>query len=164
MNDDHIDLQLDDELLDLLRTTLQRLPAGLVPADEHPPDDLVRGSRWVHEWLNMDAELAELEFDSASDRDLAGVRSSTGSLRELTFVAEGRRLEVEIERGPRTARVSGRIEPPLTGSIQLVVGGEVFRSEIGSDGTYEIGDVALGTVLAFVDIDDGRIRLGAFEI
>jgi hypothetical protein len=154
----------DDELLALLGLALDRLPMRLVPADATPPDDLLDGARWVHEWHNMDAELAELEFDSADDRELAGVRSTGGSLRELTFVADGRRIELEIEPGPRTVRVSGTIEPPTVGSIQLVVGGEIFRSDILDDGSYEITEVGSGTVLAYIDTPGGRIRLGAFDI
>lgn len=161
---EHETTERDDEMLELLRHSLDRLPVRSIPADDAPPPDLIEGSKFVHDWHNMDAELAEIEFDSAVNTELAGVRSLGGSLRELTFVAGGRRLELEIEPGPNSVRITGRIEPPAVGSIQLLVGGDVFRGEMTSDGTFEIDDVTHGTALAFIDTDDGRIRLGEFGI
>lgn len=153
----------DDELVVLVRQSLGSLPQPVAPADDPVPASVLDGALWVHEWLNMDAELAELTFDSADDRRLAGVRSA-GSLRELTFVTDTYTLDVEIEPGPRTVVVSGTIDPPVAGSVQLVVGGEVFAAEIDDHGAYVIRDVTPGTVLAFVETPDGKIRLGAFEI
>lgn len=164
MNDDEMMSENAEGMLQLLRQSLGDLPVDLIPADTPPPLDLIENSKFVHDWYNMDAELAEIEFDSSVDRQLAGVRSAGGSLRELTFVAAGRRVEVEIEPGPNSACISGRIEPPGTGSLQLVVGGEVFRGDVKPDGTFVIDDVSFGTALAFIDSDDGRIRLGAFGI
>lgn len=154
----------DDRMLELLRQALDEFPLRLVPADEEPPPDLIAGSRFVYDWHNMDAELAEIEFDSAVNTELAGVRSPGGTLRELTFVTDGRRLEIEIEPGPSSVCISGRIEPPAVGTVQLVVGGDVFRGEVMPDGSFEIDDVAHGTVLAFIDTDGGRIRLGEFGV
>ncbi len=153
----------DDVLADLLSDSLATLPDGGPPVDDPVPASVRSGALWVHEWLNMDAELAELTFDSAEGRELAGVRSA-GSLRELTFVADGYTLELEIEPGPRTALVSGTIDPAADGSVQLVVGGEVFAADIDQHGAYSVHDVAFGTVLAFVETPRGKIRLGAFEI
>ena len=153
----------DEAIAELLSDTLATLPPGPAPADDPVPTAVREGALWVHEWLNMDAELAELTFDSAEGRELAGVRS-TGSLRELTFVADGYTLELEIEPGPRTALVSGTIDPATDGSVQLVIGGEIFAADIDQHGAYSIRDVALGTVLAFVETAGGKIRLGAFEI
>lgn len=164
MNDRELGAEGEQEVLELLRQTLDRLPLQRIPADDAPPPDLIEGSLFVHDWHNMDAELAEIEFDSAVDRELAGVRSSGGTLRELTFVAAGRRVELEIEPGPDSANISGRIEPPGVGTFQLVVGGEVFRGDVEPDGSFVIEEVSHGTALAFIDADEGRIRLGAFGI
>ncbi len=153
----------DDAVAGLLTDALGALPDRIVPADDPVPRSVLDGALWVHDWLNMEAELAELTFDSAEDRELAGVRAS-GSLRELTFVTDDHTLDLEIEPGPRTAIVSGTIDPPTSGSVQLVVGGEVFTAEIDAHGAYAVRDVAFGTVLAFVETPTGRIRLGAFEI
>ena len=52
---DRGDLGAVDENADLAGVTLAD------PADV-PPPSVVEGARWVHDWLNMDAELAELHL------------------------------------------------------------------------------------------------------
>lgn len=152
----------DDDLLALLHDALASIPEPSDPADM-PPPSVVEGARWVHDWLNMEAELAELTYDSTGDRELAGVRS-TGSLRELTFVSDGRTIRLSLEPGHRTVTVVGTVEPPAAGRMQLVVGGEVFSGDIDPIGEFVVDGVAHGTVLAFVDTDGGKVRLGAFEL
>lgn len=154
----------DDDLIDALRRALNALPAQGVDPTEEPPASVLAGAAWVHDWRNMDGALAELTYDSSHQPELAGVRSATGALRELTFVSGNHTIEVEIEPGPRTATVSGTVDPPGAGSMQLLVGGEVFASDLDETGAFLIEGVAHGTVLAYVDIDKGRIRLGSFEI
>ena len=152
-----------DDTLDLLRRSLGTAPVDLIPADTTPPESVLDGARWVHDWLNMDAELAELTFDSTENTELAGIRA-TGSLRELTFVSGEHTIEIEIEPGRRTVDVSGRIDPSVAGSVQLVVGGEIFAGDIDASGAFTIDGLERGTVLAFVETQQGKIRLGAFEI
>ena len=152
----------DDEVMTLLRTALGALPAD-VPASDDPPAPLFDGAKWVHDWLNMEAELAEITFDSTDDVELAGVRS-TSALRELTFVSDATTIEIEIEPGPRTVDITGTIDPPVEGRVQLVVGGEVFADDIDDRGSFAVTGVVHGTVLAWVDTPSGTVRLGSFEI
>lgn len=161
MTDDSL-IAGDDDVLALLHDALSSIPQPSDPADV-PPSSVVEGARWVHDWLNMDAELAELTFDSTDDRELSGVRS-IGSLRELTFVSDGRTIRLSLEPGHRTVTVVGTVEPPTAGRMQLVVGGEVFSGLIDPEGEFTVDGVARGTVLAFVDTDGGKVRLGAFEV
>ncbi len=155
----------DREMVDLLRFALLSLPSDLLPSadDAEPPASVIEGAGWVHDWLTMEAELAELTFDSVDQLELAGVRS-TGALRELTFVSDAFTIEIEIEPGARTVEVSGTITPPVTGRLQLVVGGEIYAGEIDDRGAFAIGAVPHGTVLALVDTAQGKIRLGSFEV
>jgi len=162
MNGDRTSAGTDDELVDLLRRSLNVLPADVSPSDT-PPESVIEGAIWVHDWLNMDAELAELTFDSTDDVELAGVRS-TGSLRELTFVSGSHTIELEIEPGRRSVDVSGTIAPTVAGTMQFVVGGEIFAGTIDDAGAFSVVGVAHGTVLAFVDVPTGKIRLGSFEV
>lgn len=153
----------DDEILNLLRRSLGGLAVARPYEDDRLPDSVLEGAKWVHEWLNMEAELAELTFDSSDNLELAGARSM-GPLRELTFVSGHLTIELEIEPGGRTVEISGTIDPPVAGKMQVVVGGEVFGAAIGPDGSFAISGVANGTVLAFVDTPTGKIRLGSFEV
>ena len=163
MTDHRTPAEVDDETLDLLRKALSAAPLDYIPADTEPPESVLDGARWVHEWLNLDAELAEITFDSTEDFELAGVRA-TGSLRELTFVSGEYTIDIEIEPGRRTVDVSGTIDPPIEGSVQLVVGGEVFAGDFDAAGAFSIEGLAPGTALPFVETQDGKIRLAAFEI
>ncbi|HWL43639.1 MAG TPA: hypothetical protein VNQ73_11895 [Ilumatobacter sp.] len=155
----------DQDVLDLLRAALAALPADVASDgdDAEPPAAVLSGALWVHDWLNMEAELAELTFDSTEDRELAGVRSM-GALRELTFVSGDYTIEIEIEPGARTVEVSGTIAPLVAGRLQLVVGGEIYAGPIDDRGAFVVTAVPHGTVLALVDTTHGKIRLGSFEV
>jgi hypothetical protein len=155
----------DLEMVDLLRRALAALPSDLLPSadDAEPPASVIDGAAWVHDWLTMEAELAELTFDSIDQLELAGVRS-TGALRELTFVSDAFTIEIEIEPGARTVEVSGSITPPVGGRLQLVIGGEIYAGEIDDRGAFAIAAVPHGTVIALVDTAHGKIRLGSFEV
>ncbi|MCP3988174.1 MAG: hypothetical protein GY724_03805 [Actinomycetia bacterium] len=152
----------DDMAISLLREALQALPMVIDPS-EHPPATVIDGATWVHDWLNMEAELAELTFDSTADLGLAGVRSD-GTLRELTFVSGQHTVEIEIESAGRTVIISGAVEPPTPGAMQLVVGGQVYADNLDSAGSFEVNGVARGTVLAFIETPSSKIRLGSFEV
>lgn len=145
------------------RQSLDVLPLSLSPADNPPPAAVLKGARWIHDWHNMEAELAQLTFDSTADVELAGIRSN-GALRELTFATDRYTIEVEVEPGPRTVTVSGMIDPPVSGTMQLVVSGEIFSGEISQHGSFSIPTVDHGTVLAFIETPNGKVRLGSFEI
>jgi len=102
---------------------------------------------------------------SDEQRELAGVRGASAQpLRELTFVTDDQTIEVDITRGPRTTHLSGTVEPPAAGSVEVVIGGEVFEGIIDTAGGFEIRDLPSGTVLAMVSTAEGKTRLGSFEI
>ena len=152
----------DDALAELVTNALGELPQP-IDVNSQPPASLIEGAKWVHEWVTMDAELAELTFDSTTNPELAGVRS-LGALRELTFVSGQHTIEVEIDPNERTVTISGHVEPPVTGTMQLVIGGEIFEDELDETGSFCIEHVVHGTVLAFIQTPSGKIRLGSFEV
>jgi hypothetical protein len=100
---------LDDERL------LALLGAGLAAADPIP-EWVSRGAAESVTWARIDAELAELVFDSAVE-DLAGVRSEAGA-RLLSFRAPEIEVEVTVEEGVR--RLIGQVVPPQELDIELV--------------------------------------------
>ncbi|MGI9596143.1 MAG: hypothetical protein ACR2QK_08285 [Acidimicrobiales bacterium] len=152
----------DQQTLNLLETALASLPLPDHPSSERAPDSVLDGAMWIHDWINMDADLAELTFDSASS-PLTSVRSA-GSLRQLTFISGESEIQLEIEPQERSVTVSGTIAPVVSGRLQLVVGGQVYRGEIDSLGTFIVEGVRAGTVLAFMEIDGSNVRLGSFEV
>ena len=77
----------DDELLDALRLAVRaRLTV---------PAEFVSAAKSVFTWHSIDAELAELTYDSARDAEPAQTRAETAAIRALTFTSA--RLSVELE-------------------------------------------------------------------
>lgn len=69
-------------------------------------------------WRMIDAELAELVFDSASrDRDLVGIRS-IGASRQLTFEAPHLAVELEID-SDAGCSLAGQLVPADSAEIEV---------------------------------------------
>jgi hypothetical protein len=91
------------------------------------PAQVVEAARASLTWRRIDAELAELTYDMATDTErLANVRGEEGP-RALTFEAPDLTIEVEVARlGEGTAGLLGQIVPPQQASIELRhAGGQV---------------------------------------
>jgi hypothetical protein len=78
----------DEELLSALRQALS--------SREAVPAEFVDAGKQAFAWRNIDAELAELTYDSLiSAEDALSMRAETASIRALTFTS--RRLTFELE-------------------------------------------------------------------
>jgi hypothetical protein len=79
----------DEELLTALRQALssaKAVPAEFVDAGKH-----------AFAWRNIDAELAELTYDSlTSVEDALSMRAETASIRALTFTSPHLTIELEV--------------------------------------------------------------------
>jgi hypothetical protein len=103
----------DLELLDELRAAAQRF--------DPVPDAVIEAARAAWTWRTIDAELAELTYDSwTEDKELAGVRgvAATAS-RMLSFEASGVALELEIDVEGDQRRVLGQIVPAQPGVVEI---------------------------------------------
>lgn len=142
MGDDTSDR--DDELLALLG---QALAAG-----DPPPAHVLDGAKAAYTWRTIDAELAELVFDSA--RELTGVRSEDVK-RQVTFEAPGIEIEVMVV-DEVTRRLVGQLIPPQESKIELVSDNDVSSMVTDHLGRFAFDDVALGPVRLVVKGDDDR--------
>lgn len=137
--------RFDDE------TTLGILRHGLAEADPIP--EYVRAAaREAILWRTLDAEMAQLVFDSAVD-ELAGVRSA-GSDRQVTFRAPG----VEIEVGVMAVdgrEITGQLVPPQSATVELRSGETIRETVTDRLGRFRFADVASGSVAIVVITDDG---------
>jgi hypothetical protein len=138
MSDDD-ELGHDDEIMALLAEALER--ADPVPA--HVMDN----ARAAFTWRTIDAELAELVFDSALHS--SGVRSEELN-RQVTFRSSNVEIEIMIVED-RGRRLVGQLVPPTTATIEL----------IGADGMQSSSTDGLGR-FAFNQLDDGPTRLVVF--
>ncbi len=98
---------------------LERLTA-IVGAVDAPPPAVVAAARAAFAWRTVDAELAELVYDSWLDDDaLVGVRARHGP-RRLTFRGPDLTLEVEVEfvEGGE-GHLVGQLDPPRPGVVEV---------------------------------------------
>ncbi|MDH3499420.1 MAG: hypothetical protein OEM97_04810 [Acidimicrobiia bacterium] len=125
----------DEQLMAELGATLDELDPVPTAATEF--------AKAAFTWRTIDAELAELVFDSADDQ-LTGVRS-TGGARQMTFRAPGLEIEVVVmAEGAR--RLVGQLVPPQAAEIELLYQGEVRSASSDSLGRFTFLDVPVGPV------------------
>ena len=86
-------------------------------------------------WHNIDAELAQLTYDSGRDgAALASVRSETASVRSLTFSSAKFTIELEVAAG-----LLGQVMPPGAGSIEAESqSGETVAAPIDEAGGFAL--------------------------
>jgi hypothetical protein len=109
----------DEYLMDELRSLFGRLDP-VVPG-------MVEQARSAYTWRTIDAELAELSFDSLVDRELAGAVRDDGAAtlgpRMLGFGAvvgdDDVAIEVEISPGPGAPVLIGQLLPAIAGAVEL---------------------------------------------
>ena len=97
----------DDELLELVGRALR--------AVEPVPEHVITGALAAWTWRTIDAELAELVFDSATE--LTGVRSEDIA-RQVTFQAPGVEIEVMVI-DDTTRRIIGQLIPGAEMTVEL---------------------------------------------
>ncbi len=98
----------DEQLLALLKEAQQEGRAV-------PPDFIAAGKN-AYAWRGVDAELAQLSYDSERDRDmLAGVRAEAASIRALTFTAPRLTIELEVDENA----LLGQLVPTGEGTIEV---------------------------------------------
>lgn len=98
----------DEQLLGALKEALR--------ARRAVPPEFVEAGKNAYAWHNIDAELAQLTYDSIHDRDRAlSMRSETASIRALTFTTAHLAIELEVSGD----HLLGQIIPPRDGTIEI---------------------------------------------
>ena len=128
----------DARLLDALRAV-----AGA--ADPVPPA-VVQAARDSFTWRTIDAELAELAYDSLlDDAFLVGIRGDDGP-RSLTFEAADVVVEVEVIDAGDQRRLLGQLVPPRRAEIQVRHSGGLVTVDADDVGRFTATGVAAGPV------------------
>jgi hypothetical protein len=110
------------------------------------PDALVRAAEAAFTWRGVDAELAELAFDSLADRESLALVRGGGEPRLLTFHAADLTIELEIlPAAPGHLQPAGA-EHRLIG--QLLPGGPARVQVRHPDGVLEVEADELGRFAA----------------
>jgi hypothetical protein len=98
----------DDTLLAALKEAVR--------ARRDVPPEFVEAGKSAFAWHNIDAELAQLTYDSESNQDKAAVmRSENASIRALTFTSAHLSMELEVTEGS----LLGQISSPWTGTLEI---------------------------------------------
>ncbi len=118
----------DEQLLAALRESIQ--------ARQAVPSWFIETGKNAYAWHNIDAELAQLTYDSSADAGrAAAVRSETASIRALTFTSAGLSIELEVTEGC----LLGQIIPPGGGTLEVY-------DKAGATTTSPIDEVGCFTV------------------
>ena len=97
----------DEQLMAALREAMR--------ARQVVPDWFVETGKSAYAWHNIDAELAQLTYDSSRDTERAAVtRSESASIRALTFASPHLRLELEVS----GHSLLGQVIPPQAGTLE----------------------------------------------
>jgi hypothetical protein len=112
----------DDQLLAAL--------GDAVRARQAVPDAFVEMGKGAYAWHHIDAELAQLTYDSRTDR-IAAVRSETASVRALSFASAHLSMELEVTEDC----LLGWVIPSRAGTLEAQTGAgastETTIDEIG---------------------------------
>jgi hypothetical protein len=124
----------DDQLLEALRQA--------VAARDAVPAEFIAAAQTAFAWHNIDAELAQLTYDSMRDAEPAlSTRTEAASIRALTFTSG--HLTIELEVG--TESLVGQIVPAQSGviTIQLMTGAET-DAQADEIGCFSIAPIPVG--------------------
>ena len=85
-------------------------------ARQEVPEWFVETGKNAYAWHNIDAELAQLTYDSRQDAGAApAVRAESASIRALTFTSGQLSIELEVASGS----LLGQIIPPRAGTLEV---------------------------------------------
>jgi hypothetical protein len=132
---------------------LARLREGLWQSDP-VPSDVTDFAKAAFSWRNIDAELAELDFDSIDEDLPSGVRSST-TARMVSFQVGKWMLDVEYNETSR--RLMGHISPESPYTVELHTAGALFSVESDEVGRFEAEGIAPGPVSMVLHFRDGEV-------
>jgi hypothetical protein len=126
----------DDELEEELR----RLAARHDPV----PPELLHGAAGAFAWRDIDAELAELVFDSLLDSDEATLVRGSAEQRLVSFTGGGLTIDVEVTASGPARTVMGQIVPAQPGLVDLRRPGETVTVEADELGRFRSGPLPPG--------------------
>ncbi len=128
----------DERLLETLRGVAQRI--------DPVPAEVEAAARGAYTWRTVDAELAELAYDSLLDDDrLAGVRADDAP-RTLTFEGPAYSVEIEVAEVAGGRRLLGQLVPPAPARIEVRHSGGLLRLGADEVGRFSADGVAPGPV------------------
>src|SRR3954469_12967284 len=116
--------------------------AGLVV--DPVPERVMFAAKASLSWRTIDAELAELTYDSALDDDrLALVRGHQAG-RMLTFSTPALTIEVQVTNTGPDRRLVGHLVPAQSAVLVIRHGGGTSEAEVDADGRFRTDPIPAG--------------------
>jgi hypothetical protein len=128
----------DTELEEQLRQVAARL--------EPVPPELIRTAVHAYTWRTIDAELAELVFDSAVDHDEAALVRGPQEARLLSFRSSGLTIDVEVMGTGSQRTLIGQLVPPQGAAIEIRHADEVAALDADELGRFSAGPLRAGPI------------------
>jgi len=126
----------DDEL----EAELRRLAADREPV----PAQLVQAALDAFGWRDIDAELAELVYDSLVDADQASLVRGPADQRLVSFAVGGMTIDVEVTSAGSGRSVMGQIAPPQRAMVDIRYPRDTVTVETDELGRFESGPLPPG--------------------
>jgi len=131
--------KLDDTELE---ERLRRVAARLDPV----PPRLLRAAAESFTWRTVDADLAELVFDSLVDQDEAALVRGPEQGRLLCFETSDLTIEVEISGAAPARRLIGQLVPSGRAAVHVRQGDDVVTVDADELGRFSAGPLRAGPV------------------
>lgn len=134
---------------------LQNLLEKALEVADPVPDHVTEAAKAAYTWRTIDAELAELVYDSEGQEPV-GVRGGDAT-RQVTFRAPGIEVEIMVIAEGRR-RLVGQLVPPQEATVELRHGETVHDTATDRLGRFGFDSVPTGPVqVAVTTADGGRI-------
>lgn len=138
--------QQEETLISLLRR-------GLDESDPAPAD-VTEFAKAALSWRNIDAELAQLSYDSSEEWNSLAVRG-VAAARILAF--ETGEWMIDLEHDPVTDHLMGQIEPAGRTTVELHLIGAVLVTESDEHGRFGFDGVQAGPVALVIRIEGDEV-------
>ena len=123
------------------------------------PSWFTETGRNAYAWHNIDAELAQLTYDSRTDADaMAVTRSETASIRALTFTSAHLTIELEVADGS----LLGQVVPPQAGTLETRTKTGMTTSPVDEGGFFAVEPIPPGPFLLRFRTTDGAYVMTAW--
>ena len=130
----------DEPADDELEHELRQLAARLDPV----PPELVQAAVGAFSWRNVDAELAELVFDSLLNTDQAALVRSSPGRRLVSFQTPELTIDVEVTTTASGRDVMGQITPPQRASVEIRHRAGVISTDADEQGSFRSASLQTG--------------------
>jgi hypothetical protein len=137
----------DEQLLAALREAMR--------SRQDVPVEFIEMGKNAYAWRDIDAELAQLTYDSCHEPSLeqvASTRSENASIRALTFTSAQLSLEVEVAEDS----LLGQVIPPRAGTLETQTrAGVTVMTVIDEIGCFAVAPIPAGPFRLHCRTDDG---------